>query len=150
MTTIRPTDRFSSGCTSARLSLLDPPVDGMQGAWWPRTRQLSSELSDLNSFLIGKHGLMHRITYAPTDWDEPEIGQCRATKAGSFVRLSISATLARHTLLIHTLHNTSIRLLVIPPSFDQIQARWALQLVLRSNGRCNAEEILGWCHAIRP
>lgn len=147
MTTTSPTNRFGAIYTAARLDMFGPHVSGAQGAWWPRTRDLGSELSDLNDLLVGKHGLMHSVTCAPSDWDEPEAGQFRATKAGSFVRLTTSATFARHTLLIHTLHNTSIRLLVIPPYFDQNQARRAVQVMLRSNGRCSAEEILRSCRS---
>lgn len=145
MTTVRLSNRFRSSGSSARLGMLDPPDTGMHGVWWPRTRQLSSELVDLNEVLVGTHGLMHRITYAASDWDDTENGSCRATRAGSFVRLASSTTMPTNTLLIDTLRNTNIRLLVLPPAFDEVQARWALRLMQRTNGRCSADQILRWC-----
>ncbi len=150
MTTNRPVNRFSSNFDAARIGLLEEPQRGLNGAWWPRTRDLGTELLDLNEVFIGKYGLMHRITVSPGDWENPSTGSCRATRAGSFVHLTTSHTLAVHTVQIDTLHNASIRLLVVPPAFGESQARWAFQLLLQSTRWRSAEQILHLSNEPRP
>lgn len=104
-----------SALLPARLSMIECSARGTQGTWWPRTGSLSTELIALNKAMEGQHGLVHRVTYSPGAWDEPESESCIAIGAGCYVRLVASSSLPSHLIMIATLQTASVRLLVLPP-----------------------------------
>ncbi|WP_235968280.1 DUF5994 family protein [Streptomyces mesophilus] len=61
-----------SGYPPVRLSLKPPgPPSGLlDGAWWPRSRELTRELPSLTDLLDPRWGLITRVTVNPTHWPD--------------------------------------------------------------------------------
>lgn len=75
---------------TTRLALRAPHVRGMpDGAWWPQSRRLSTELANLFALWPPGAGAISRVLYSPPDWDDhphsvPVAG--RWVKTGCFPR----------------------------------------------------------------
>ena len=58
------------------------------GAWWPASRSLETELSDLFARWPADAGRVMRVLYSPPDWDDHPrsvaVGQGRRVKTGCF------------------------------------------------------------------
>lgn len=96
-----------------------PGEDYLDGAWWPRSRDLAVELADLVDNFPPASGRIVRALYSPPDWEPAARRIPVATgsiKVGSFPRddtHSIDLAMADHTVL---------RLLVVPSTFNETQA----------------------------
>src|SRR6478736_4539195 len=57
-------------CRPLRLKLGSAPgQDRLDGAWWPYSRDLESEMSDLVQQFPPAHGRISRAVYSLPDWD---------------------------------------------------------------------------------
>ncbi len=119
-----------------RLRLAEHPgPDYLDGAWWPRSRDLVVELADLVDHFPPASGRIVRALYSPPDW-EPAPRRipiaAGSIKVGSFPRddtHSIDLTMADHTVL---------RLLVVPPASPGDQAAAALVAAAAPNNALSA------------
>lgn len=124
MTTPTPSPPASAATADRaplRLRLVDPAGDGhLDGGWWPRSRDLASEVADLVDHFPAHLGRIIRVLYSPPDWD----GVVRHVRvAGRQVgtdALSPDDThpVDTHHVDLQTTEGTTVRLLVVPPSFD--------------------------------
>ncbi|MDT0441210.1 DUF5994 family protein [Streptomyces johnsoniae] len=115
-TTDRPT--FPSGradALPARLALKSPdaPRELLDGAWWPRSRELSRELPALAAVLDPLWGRITRVAVNPRHWPvvprKVPVGR-HVIKVGWF-----AAELDPHMLLLLSFRVGRWDLLVIPP-----------------------------------
>ena len=123
-----------------RLTLAKELGEGpLDGAWWPRSRDLQTEAADLIDHFPPGRGRVYRLGYSTPDWAAPlrRIRVARGvTKAGSFpkddthvVRLAMST---RHV----------VHLLVVPPETSERDARILMDRAARASNLDDAVKLL--------
>lgn len=122
-------DRFSpSSLTPSSLRLSLAP-DGaapalLDGAWWPRSRDLGVELPILTAVLDPLWGRITRVTVNPTHW--PVLPH-KVPVAGHVVKVGwFLAEQDPHELLLLSYRTGRWNLLVIPPRTDPASAAWLM------------------------
>ena len=107
-----------------RLSMGKAPAPGgLQGGWWPQSRDLAVELADLVDHFPPEWGRIVRATFSPPDWDPAprRIPTARGdVKVGSFPRDDT------HLVLLKTTDHAVLRVLVVPPGMSPDQGDEAL------------------------
>jgi hypothetical protein len=103
-----------------RLVLAPRPVPGgVDGRWWPRTRDLAVELPALVAAVAQQFGAVDRVGLDPEAWDgRPR----RAVVGGRVVALDWFGGGGRHAIELFGPHATHVVLLVIPPDAPLIVA----------------------------
>ncbi|MFI5716118.1 DUF5994 family protein [Nocardia sp. NPDC051750] len=99
-----------------------PRPGAIDGAWWPRTDDLVTELAELEALQSGRMGVVDRIMYNMDAWRP---APRRTAVGGRSVRLDGYRHLPAHTLCFLGLDRTRLVLLVIPARADEATA-WAL------------------------
>ncbi|MBU3068043.1 hypothetical protein KO481_41830 [Nocardia sp. NEAU-G5] len=90
-----------------------PPHTGwVDGAWWPHSHHLTTELPGLLTVLATRLGLVHHVIYHLDDWDEAPTG---FTVGASWVRLGGFHRKPPHTLDVVGLAGSRVALLIVPP-----------------------------------
>ncbi|MGY1737605.1 DUF5994 family protein [Geodermatophilus sp. SYSU D00684] len=105
-----------AGADAVRLALIDPvaPRTTLDGAWWPRTSDLTAELPPLLEELHRRGIRITRVTFHPDSW--PPTTR-RLQTGGRTVRLGWFRRIDRHLLnLTGDLGRARLDLLVVPPS----------------------------------
>lgn len=127
-------------CRRLRLRLgRAPGQDRLDGAWWPYSRDLESEMSDLVQQFPPSHGRISRAVYSRPDWDTAPrkltVGP-RVIKVGSFPRDDT------HVLIVQLSDHRRLTLLVVPPDFTPGQGEEALLAGSTAGNRHPAGELL--------
>jgi hypothetical protein len=122
---------------------LRTPLSGagfIDGAWWPRTRDLTAELPALVEALIAAGNVPARFTYNVKAWDAaPALMRIDGHK----VRLGSFATSNPSTVsVVDTSGRKHVDLLVIDPATEAATAERALQIAGRAESLGRADEIL--------
>lgn len=100
------------------------PVTGqVDGAWWPRSRDLSAELPTLLAELADHWGCVSRVSYNLDVWNPVER---RLTIAGHIVRLGGFHYQHRDTVTLIDANGQRLTLLVVPPETTSPAAQHAL------------------------
>jgi len=119
-----------------RLALIDPPAahTTLDGAWWPRTRDLTRELPRLVQELHRRGVRVTRVTYNPDLW---EAAPRRLEADGRVIRLGWFRGIDRHLLnLTGDSNRGRLDLLVVPPETTVAAARPAFSAATdRANRR---------------
>jgi hypothetical protein len=87
----------------------------LDGGWWPESRDLATELTDLAAELEPEFGTIVRVEVSPSDWDE------LPPPAQAFADLGET-----HRIDLQLSPGTTLRLLVVPPSMTADQGEEAL------------------------
>ena len=100
------------------------PVSGhVDGAWWPQTDDLATELPDLLAVLSVRLGTIDRVLYNLAEWAKmPK----RLTTGGRAVRMDGYRLQPANTLQVMGLGREKILLLVVPPHTDPDVAHEAM------------------------
>ena len=116
-----------------------PGQDRLDGAWWPYSRDLESELSDLVQQFPPTHGHISRAVYSLPDWDTAP----RELVAGQRV-ITVSAFPGddTHVLIVQLGDGRRLTLLVVPPDFTPGQGEEALLAGSTAGNRHTAGELL--------
>ncbi|MEV6727618.1 MULTISPECIES: DUF5994 family protein [unclassified Streptomyces] len=117
--------------TRSREGLLD-------GAWWPRTRDIETELPALISVLTGHLGPITRVGVDASAWNGLP---ARLVIDGQVVHLD-SDPVGDDTVLITRGHNDHFALLVVPPDTTAEAAREAMARAVRADNITQAAQIL--------
>ncbi|MFG2990911.1 DUF5994 family protein [Streptomyces sp. NPDC048257] len=117
--------------TSSREGLLD-------GAWWPRTRDIETELPALISVLTGHLGAITRVGVDASAWNGLPP---RLVIDGQVVHLD-SDPVGDDTVLITRGHNDLFALLVVPPDTTADAAREAMARAVRADNTTEAAQLL--------
>ncbi len=117
--------------TRSREGLLD-------GAWWPRTRDIETELPALISVLSGHLGPITRVGVDASAWNGLP---ARLVIDGQVVHLD-SDPVGDDTVLITRGHNDHFALLVVPPDTTADAAREAMARAVRADNITQAAQIL--------
>ncbi|MFE3162109.1 DUF5994 family protein [Streptomyces sp. NPDC059224] len=117
--------------TRSREGLLD-------GAWWPRTRDIETELPALISVLTGHLGPITRVGVDAAAWNGLPT---RLVIDDQVVHLD-SDPVGDNTVLITRGHNDHFALLVVPPDTTADAAREAMARAVRADNITEAAQIL--------
>lgn len=117
--------------THERRSILD-------GAWWPRSRNLAAELPGLVSALTERLGPITRIGLDSAAWDEMPT---RVTVDDRVVHIDVFSV-GDDTALVTRGDQDHFSLLVIPPDTPPEAARVAMTEAVRSGNPKPAQQIL--------
>ncbi|TDC50933.1 hypothetical protein E1212_13390 [Jiangella ureilytica] len=119
------------------------PVDRdsvLDGAWWPRSRELAAELPALLTALQERDVVVARVAYGPDSW-EPAGRKTRV--AGRVIALGWFRTIDPHSVSVTSLDGRDrLDLLVVPPDDDKALAGRAFALVLDGHDRDGASATL--------
>lgn len=122
------------------------PIDG---AWWPRSRDLRLEAGRLITGLGASFGQIRRILYSRPDWDLGTDGRVvqwldepGGVPAGSY------ASDDTHVVIVQTASGRRLRLLVIPPDTHPAEAMELFDAACDENDVRSAGQLLGeeWEH----
>ncbi|WP_156178821.1 DUF5994 family protein [Saccharothrix sp. ST-888] len=106
--------------SAVRLSLAPGGIRAgrLDGAWWPRSRDLLLELPSLVAELDKRWGRVTRITVNPAQW--PAIPR-RVPVAGHTVHVGWFTTEQdQHVIMVFSYAPLQLELLVVPPSTDAV------------------------------
>jgi hypothetical protein len=116
-----------------------PGQDRLDGAWWPYSRDLESEMSQLVQHFPSTHAPVSRAVYSRPDWDTTPrkvAAGSRVIKVGSFPRDDT------HVLILQLSDGRRLNLLVVPPDFTSGQGEEALLAGSTAGNRHTAAELL--------
>ncbi|MFI7015497.1 DUF5994 family protein [Streptomyces sp. NPDC050164] len=106
-------DRLSSSSLRLSLAPVGPVPALLDGAWWPRSRDLAAELPSLTAVLDPLWGRITRVTVNPTHW--PVVPR-KVPVAGHVVKVGwFLPEQDAHELLLLSYYVGRWNLLVIPP-----------------------------------
>jgi uncharacterized protein DUF5994 len=116
------------------------PVSGhVDGAWWPRTDDLTAELPDLLAVLSVRLGAVDRVLYNLAEWAQmPK----RLITGGRAVRLDGYRLQPANTLQVLGLGREKILLLVLPPHTDPEVAHEAMMTAAAPNDATTVGDLL--------
>ncbi|WP_030609313.1 DUF5994 family protein [Streptomyces fulvoviolaceus] len=132
-------DRSSS---SLRLSLapVGPAPALLDGAWWPRSRDMAAELPSLTAVLDPLWGRITRITVNPTHW--PVVPR-KVPVAGHVVKVGwFLPEQDPHELLLLSYHLGRWNLLVVPPQTPPVTAAWLMAAASDPLGTSTASRLM--------
>ncbi|MQA32324.1 hypothetical protein GCU49_01915 [Modestobacter roseus] len=121
----------------------DVPVDG---AWWPRSRDLAAELPELVAALAGLGVRVERFTYPSTVWQPVER---RIAVAGRIVRTGAFTSMDPQLVSLTVEDDRRLDLLVVPPEADALTGVRALRLAGLKENSGTAQRVLATAGA-RP
>jgi hypothetical protein len=125
--TLEADDRLSPS-SSAPLRLSLAPTGSapalLDGAWWPRCRDLGAELPSLTAVLDPLWGRITRVTVNPTHWTAVPR---KVPVAGHVVKVGwFQAEQDPHELLLLSYRTGRWNLLVVPPWTTPVSAAWLM------------------------
>lgn len=116
-----------------RLKAQAPTTGFVDGAWWPRSRDLSAELPPLLAVLAVRLERIERVTYNLTVWNP---APRRIVIAGSEVRVEGFRSQHRETVTVIGANGRHrLTLLVVPPETDRDEAH---RILMAASHRGNA------------
>ncbi|MCM8551868.1 MULTISPECIES: DUF5994 family protein [Streptomyces] len=126
------------GSAVVRLGTTHHREGALDGAWWPRSRDITGELPSLVSALSEHLGPITRVGLDGDAWDELPT---RMTIDGRVVHID-SFPVGDDTALITRGGNDLFSLLVVPPHTLPDAARAAMAAAVRAGSQTPAEQIL--------
>jgi hypothetical protein len=116
------------------------PVSGhVDGAWWPQTDDLMTELPDLLAVLSVRLGVIDRVLYNLAEWAQMPR---RLVTGGRAVRLDGYRLQPANTLQVLGLGREKILLLVIPPHTEPEIAHEAMMTAAAPNDAATVGDLL--------
>jgi uncharacterized protein DUF5994 len=122
-----------------RLKPKAPPTGYVDGAWWPRTRDLISELPGLTEVLAVRLGRIERVAYALSAWDT---SPSRLDIDDFRVRLEGFAYQDRNIIHVTGSSRRRISLLVVPPELTDPDGHAAMMTAGHRGNTDRPESIL--------
>ncbi|WP_327245222.1 DUF5994 family protein [Streptomyces sp. NBC_01320] len=108
------------------------------GAWWPRTRDIASQLPCLIDALVARLGPVARVGLDASAWDDTP---AHLVIGGRTVRIDWSAV-DDSTMIVTRGHQDHFSFLVIPPQATAAAARAAMAMAVQDGNSASAEQIL--------
>jgi Family of unknown function (DUF5994) len=117
------------------------PMGGhVDGAWWPRSNDLTKELPDLLAVLSVRLGAIDRVMYNLTEWAK---ARRRLLTAGRAVRLDGYRLQPANTLEVLGIGGEKILLLVVPPYSDPDYAHETMMTAAAPDNASSVHDLLG-------
>ncbi len=117
-----------------------PTTGQVDGAWWPRSRDLSAELPALLAALATRLGAVERSTYQLHGWNPT--GTKLAT-GGRTVRLDGFRSQRPGTVTLVGTGTRRLTLLVVPPDTTDAAAAEAMREASRPGGDDSVDSLIG-------
>lgn len=111
----------------------------VDGAWWPRSADLTTELPDLLAVLSVRLGRIDRVLYNLNEWDK---ASRRLVTDTTTVRLDGYRLQPANTIEVLGLNQGRIVLLVVPPLSDPGDAHTALMSAVVPNDTSTVDSLL--------
>jgi hypothetical protein len=124
-----------------------PTPGNVDGAWWPRSWDLSSELPALLAVLAVRLGRVQRVSYNLTTWNAAPL---RLNVDGHQVRLGGFHAQHPHTIDVIASNGTRLTLLVVPPATHPATAHPTMMIAARRNNIDSIDELLTPLAAAKP
>lgn len=132
--------RVPPRCTPRlRLKPKAPQTGYVDGAWWPHSDDLTTELPDLLAVLSVRLGAIDRLIYHLNEWAK---APAKLSAGGRLVRLDGYRRQPRNTLEVLGLHHDKLLLLVVPPGTDPDHAHSVLMAAAAPNNNSTVENLL--------
>lgn len=114
--------------SATRLAFCDRSVlaGAVDGAWWPASSDLRTELPDVVAVLGLKVGSVRRIVYDPTVWLP---APSRIIRGSTVISVDPYAMVSRDTIYLVGTHSRDAVLYIVPPSSPEAIARRILGAV---------------------
>jgi uncharacterized protein DUF5994 len=122
-----------------RLKPKAPRSGYVDGAWWPWSDDLTSELPDLLAVLSVRLGRIERVMYNLGEW---ATAPAKAMLGERVVRLDGYRRQPINTLEVRGVNRERILLLVVPPNTDSDQAHAAMMAAAAPNNDSSTECLL--------
>ncbi|MEC9051213.1 MAG: DUF5994 family protein [Actinomycetota bacterium] len=121
------------------------PVGGLDGAWWPRSRDLARESVDLVDHFPADVGRISRLLYSGPDWDPTATGVPlrRVQVAAGTVKLGTFPSDDTHVMVLTLSTHERLRVLVVPAATDPDLAEQAMAAAADREDTRGARELLG-------
>ena len=132
--------RSAIGYLRLRLKPAHRSCGFVQGAWWPRTDQLFTELPPLLAALAPRVGSVDRVIYDETRWAPQSL---RMEFRGRSIILEGSATTSTNTLSVIGKGSGRLVLLVVPPCTNPTRAYTAVMTASKPDDVSTPDELLG-------
>ncbi|WP_369273929.1 DUF5994 family protein [Streptomyces sp. R11] len=131
---------FSSSSLRLSLAPTGPAPALLDGAWWPRSRDLESELPALTAVLDPLWGRITRVTVNPVHW--PVVPR-KVPVAGHVVKVGwFLAEQDPHELLLLSYRTGRWNLLVVPPQTTPVSAAWLMAAASDPLGTSTASRLM--------
>ncbi|SES41500.1 DUF5994 family protein [Lentzea albida] len=111
----------------------------VDGAWWPRSRDLAAELPALLAVLTVRLGEIPRVSYNLTEW---ESAPSEVAAGGVRVRLSGFWSRPPHTVDVVAADRRRLTLLLVPPGTSASAAQHAMMRASRRENTDTVEVLL--------
>lgn len=115
------------------------PVGSVDGAWWPHSADLASQLRELLTVLITHLGPIDRVAYDLNGWDSHPT---YLPFAGRSVRLDGYKFQPHGTVYVTGLGGKRLVILVVPSHCDAVAAHRALTISSESGNESSVAELL--------
>jgi len=137
---IQPSDSDPPRRGPLRLSLAaGAGRNRLDGAWWPRTRDLVVELADLVDHFPEGTARIVGASCSTADWDRPPR---RVAVAGGHVQVGALPHDDLHLTRLTLADRTVLQVLVVPPGFTDDQGAEALLAAAAAGNAHSAAELL--------
>jgi len=111
----------------------------VDGAWWPRSDDLTKELPDLLAVLSVRLGAIDRVMYNLTEWAK---APRRLLTGGRAVRLDGYRLQPANTLEVLGIGRKKILLLVVPPHSDPDHAHETMMTAAAPDNASSVDDLL--------
>jgi Family of unknown function (DUF5994) len=122
-----------------RLKPKAPHSGYVDGAWWPRSDDLATELPDLLAVLSVRLGRIDRVMYNLNEWAK---APRRFATGGRRVRLDGYQRQPTNTVEVLGLNRNRIALMVVPPNADPDQAHATLMAAATPSNDSTVDSLL--------
>ncbi|WP_293307060.1 DUF5994 family protein [Mycolicibacterium sp.] len=122
-----------------RLKAKAPQTGYVDGAWWPHSDSLPTELPDLLAVLSVRLGPIDRVLYNVGEWSA---SPARLVIGDRSVRLDGYRNQPPHSIEILGLDRSRITLLVVPPSTSDHDAHTAMMTAAAVNNDSTVDGLL--------
>ena len=137
---ILPSEIHTPSRGPLRLSIAeDTGRNPLDGAWWPRSRDLAVELADLVDHFPPRSGRIVRALVSPPDWDP---APRHVPVAGGYVKVGSFPRDDSHLVHLTMADRTVLHVLVVPPGFTADQGDEALLAAATSENAHSAADLL--------
>nr|WSY55170.1 DUF5994 family protein [Streptomyces sp. NBC_00886] len=126
------------GTAVLRMETTPQRTGTFDGAWWPRTRDVESELSGLLTALTARLGPIARVGLDAGEWDS---APGRLVVEGHPVHIDWSAV-GDSTMIVTRGDRDHFLFLVIPPEAAPAPAHAAMAMAVRDDNAVSADQIL--------
>jgi hypothetical protein len=132
--------RSAIGSLRLRLKPAHRTCGSVQGAWWPRTDHLHTELPLLLAALAPRMGFVDRVIYDETSWAPAPL---RMAFRGRSIILEGSSTTSTNVLSVIGNGFGRLVLLVVPPYTNPTRAYTAVMTASKPDDVSTPDELLG-------